>query len=95
MYAIKRIVLGLTAATLLVGPALALTISNRDTSEYQIQVTQGDQTAERSLGAGAVLEEACEEGCVLRLADSDVEFEAKGDDALMIKGGQIQKDAAE
>lgn len=90
----KRIVLGLTAATLLASPALALTIHNRDTSEYSVQFTKGDKTAERSLAASELLKEACAQGCVVRLAGSDVKFNAKDDDTLMVKDGKIQMDAA-
>jgi hypothetical protein len=94
MYAMKRIVLGLTAATLLASPALALTIHNRDTSEHTVQFTKGNKTAERSLAAGELLEEACMKGCVVRLAGSDVKFKAKDDDTLMVKHGKIQMEGA-
>ena len=90
MYAMKHLVLGLTAATLLASPALALTINNRDTSEHAVQFTKGGKTVERSLVKGELLEEACVQGCVVRLAGSDVKFNAKDDDTLVVKGGKIQ-----
>ncbi|MEZ5856055.1 MAG: hypothetical protein R3D67_15395 [Hyphomicrobiaceae bacterium] len=93
MKPMKQIALGLAAATLAVSPALALTINNRDSARHTVQFSKGNRTAERSLAAGELLEEACVKGCVVRLAGSDAKFNAKDSDALIVKGGKIEKAA--
>jgi hypothetical protein len=94
MYTMKRIVLGFALSALLASPTLALTINNRDTSAHTVQFAKGDKTAERSLASGELLKENCVKGCVVHLAGSNAKFNAKDNDALMVKDGKIQKDMA-
>lgn len=77
---------------LLSSQALAMTITNRDTEGRTVTIVSGEATATHNLAAGASVEDACEEGCMVRVAGVDDEFEAESGDALMIKGGKLQID---
>jgi hypothetical protein len=81
------------AATLLVSSqALALTITNRDADARTVVIQKGDAESEYALPAGESMEEACEEGCVLRLADVDGDHQAGAEDRFVIQNGSLQRE---
>lgn len=82
-------------ATLLVTFAQAMTITNRDSSDYTVVIQKGDEAVEHMLGAGATVEDVCDEGCIVRLADADAEegVEANTGDRFAIEDGELMRDA--
>ena len=87
-------VLGVALATtvLVSSHALALTVTNRDTSPYTVTIQKGDNESEHALDAGQSLNEACEEGCVIRLSGVEGEHSAQNADKFFIQDGALQRD---
>lgn len=80
------------AAVLLASPALAMTITNRDASPHTVMIQKGEDESEHALDAGAVLEDACEEGCMVRLGESGEDVAAQAEDQFVIQDGALQRE---
>lgn len=81
----------LCAILLTASSALAMTVTNRDTADYTVTIAAGDNEVELDLPAGKSIENACESGCIVRLADGDEEVEAEAGDDLVIEAGKFKK----
>lgn len=80
-----------TMAVLLVGQAYALTLTNRDTTEWRMQIAEaGDEavTHDVVVAANQTLDRLCPEGCTITLESGEQEsFE--GYEAVSIEGGRF------
>ena len=80
------------AAVMLATSVQAMTITNRDASEITVVIQKGDDAKEHVLAAGATVQDECDQGCSLRLADGDA-IEAQADDKFVVSGGQLKRNA--
>jgi hypothetical protein len=69
--------------------ASAITITNRNKTDYTLIVTAGDKDETVVLAAGASLEHPCKGGCNISLRDGD-ETDATEKDRFVIEGGAIE-----
>lgn len=69
--------------------ASAMTITNRDKTDYTLTVAAGDKDETVILAAGASLEHPCKGGCNVSLRDGD-ETDATEKDRFVIEGGAIE-----
>lgn len=94
MSALKVLGAALGFAVLVVTGAQALSITNRDSSDYTVVIQQkGEDAEEVALPAGATIEDACEDGCTIGLADAAAQ-DATGADSFVVEAGLL-KHAAE
>lgn len=81
----------LGAATVLGGPALAVTVTNQDAKEHTLTVDRGVQEDQQKLAAGASAKVTCPERCEFRVVGMGYGRTAGAGDTLVIgKGGLIQ-----
>jgi len=82
------------AAVLIWYPAAyASSISNRDDRDYKVTVIEDTATRDHILAPSAALKGICQQGCVVRLNDSDEdEYELEGSDVVSIEGGYLYYD---
>ena len=81
-----------SAFLLFASAAQALTITNKDSEEHRLQVTEGDEepvSHEVSLPSGQTLEDLCPEGCVIALQNG-VQESFEGGEAVDIKDGRFE-----
>ena len=91
---IKTPLVALTAAALaltLAGQANALTLTNRDTVDQRVQITEGGDEAvthDKVVAADQTLDELCEDGCTIALENGEQEsFE--GYETVFIENGRF------
>ena len=73
--------------------AYAVSIKNRDSNDYKVNVVEGNATNVHILRPSASLEGVCDKGCVIRLNDSEKdEYELKGSDVVSIEDGYLYYD---
>lgn len=90
----------LRSATVLLGlfalaaPAAALSIANGDEGSYKVTVTAGENITELTADAGATVEAACGEACIVALHNAEGivdELDAVEADKFTITGGVLQR----
>jgi len=69
--------------------ALASSITNRDDKDHTVVVIQANAAADHVLRPSTTLKGICEQGCVIRLNDSQDEYELKGSEVVSIEGGYL------
>ena len=69
--------------------ASAMTITNRDKTDYTLTVAWGDKDETTVIAAGTTLEHPCQGGCNVSLQDGD-ETDAVEKDSFVIEGGAIE-----
>jgi hypothetical protein len=92
MSVLKVLGAALAASVVLSSQALALTITNRDAGTATILIQRGDVEDEYALPAGETMEEACEEGCVVRLAGVDGDHSAQAEDRFVVQEGNLLRE---
>lgn len=92
MSVLKLLGVGMVVTVLAVPQAVALTIDNRDASEYTVQIKSGASLAEILVTPGATIEDACEPDCVVSVAGLAGEHKAITDDKFIIYGGKLHKE---
>ncbi len=91
---IRNPMIALTAATLalsLVGQAQALTLTNRDTVEQRVQVTEGGDeamTQDLVIAADQTLDGLCKEACTIVLQNGEQES-FDGYEVVYIENGRF------
>ncbi len=91
---IKNTMIALTAGTLalfLAGQAQALTLTNRDTVEQRVQITEGGDEAvthDVVIAANQILDELCKEACTVTL-ESGAQESFEGDENVYIEDGRF------
>lgn len=76
---------GVVAAT----PAVAATVQNQDTTEYEIDVITDAETKTVTIAGGAKLENICG-ACTLYLIGAEEDVKVAEGDMLVIKDGKIE-----
>lgn len=89
-----RVVPGFLIAVLLsTSAAHPASIKNRDDVDRKVTVIEGTSQKDHVLKPNAVLNGICEEGCLIRLGDSqDDPFELESSDVTSIEEGQLYDD---
>lgn len=73
--------------------AHASSITNRDDRDYKLTVIEDTATKDHQLAPSATLKGVCQQGCVIRLDDSDMdEYELQGSDVVSIEDGLLYYD---
>ena len=73
--------------------AFGITLTNRDTSDQALIITEGDRQSERTIKAGEKLE-LCEKSCVIRLPDGE-DYEFDGNEIVSLEEGLLFLDNPE
>jgi len=93
------VVAAVAVSSLGLGPAAAISITNRDDKEYKVTIIEEDgaKKTDHALKPNQVLENVCLKGCVLRLDDSDEdEYElVEGTEIVSIEEGYLYYDQPE
>lgn len=80
------------AAALLIlstGPALAVSLQNKDSRSYDIRVT-GASTMSTSIGSGVVKNGICRSACTIEVKGVGT-IQASGSDRVVIRNGKLEK----
>lgn len=83
------------AAALLISSiaAEAASITNRDTKDVKVTITEGGSTSEHTIRSMAVLDKVCMKGCIVRLDDGEEdEYEVEAEDVVAIEDGFLYYD---
>lgn len=83
------------AAALLVSSiaADAASITNRDTKDVKVTISEGETTTEHMIRPMEVLEKVCMSGCTIRLDDGEEdEYEVEAEDIVAIEDGFLYYD---
>jgi hypothetical protein len=85
----------LILAPLALWPACAfgITLTNRDTGDQTLIITEGDKQNERTIKAGEKLQ-LCEKSCVIRLPDGE-DYEFDGPEIVSLEEGLLFLDNPE
>lgn len=78
-------------AALVAGPAQALSLLNEDGDAYEVQIIQGEGSAAVdtfTIEAGQKIEDFCQDGCTLELADG-TSWTFSGHEEVSIVGGDF------
>jgi hypothetical protein len=87
---------GTVAALLMTSAAYAVTVTNRSDKEIKISVIVGTVTQDHVLEIGKGVVGVCQQGCIIRLNDSDSdEYELEGSEVVSIDGGFLYYDGFE
>jgi hypothetical protein len=73
----------------------AASITNRDTKDVKVTISEGETTTEHTIRPSQVLDKVCMSGCVVRLDDSDEdedEYEVEAEDIVAIEDGFLYYD---
>jgi hypothetical protein len=74
----------------------AASITNRDSKEIRITISEGETTTEHALRPMEVLDKVCLDGCVVRLEDGEEdEYELEAEDVVAVEGGFLYYDGPE
>jgi hypothetical protein len=74
-------------AALMAAPrAEALQLTNRDTAEHKIAVTEKDSTQDLLVKPSQVVDGICKAGCTMKMADGE-EYEFDGNEVVSIEEG--------
>lgn len=91
----SRAILGAIVALALstASATAAVSITNRDDKDHKLTVIEGDAKADHVLKPSQVLEGICQQGCVIRLNDSENdEYELEGSEVVSIEEGFLYYD---
>lgn len=82
------------AALLLISTAAdAASITNRDTKDVKVTISEGETTTEHVVRPSQVLDKVCMSGCIIRLDDGDEdEYEVEAEDIVAIEDGFLYYD---
>ncbi|MBN9279939.1 MAG: hypothetical protein J0I57_20210 [Hyphomicrobium sp.] len=73
--------------------AEAASITNRDTKDVKVTITEGGTTAEQTIPPMGVLDKVCMKGCIVRLNDGEEdEYEVEAEDIVAIEDGFLYYD---
>lgn len=64
----------------------ALQLTNRDTADHKIAVTEKDKTEEILIKPSQVIDKICNAGCTMKMADGE-EYEFDGNEVVSIEEG--------
>lgn len=71
----------------------AASITNRDTKDVKVTISEGETTTEHTIRPTEVLEKVCMSGCVIRLDDNEEdEYEVEAEDIVAIEDGFLYYD---
>lgn len=89
-YLLTAPVLALTGALIGAQAAQALSITNRDTSDVTVTVSEGESKPAMNLTVkpGETLDNICATGCEISLANG-VTDSFEGEETVLIEGGQL------
>ena len=85
------VVTSIALLLILVGPAYALTLTNRDGVERTLQITEGGDEAvtyDLVITADETMEELCNEGCTIAL-ENGIQESFDGDEDIYIERGRF------
>ncbi len=90
----KTFTAAILATCYLIGTADALTITNRDTENHKVTVSEddGSDSKEYHMEPSARLDGLCLDGCTIRLNDSPEAYEYKANEIVSIEGRQLFRD---
>ncbi|MGE5512592.1 MAG: hypothetical protein ACM31O_15215 [Bacteroidota bacterium] len=94
----SRAILGALMALVLSAAAAdaGVSITNRDDKGHKLTVIEGEAKADHVLKPAQVLEGICQQGCIIRLNDSeDDEYELEGSEVVSIEEGFLYYDGPE
>lgn len=74
------------AALLTASQASALQLTNRDTADHKLVVTEKDTTQELIVKPSQVVDDICEKGCTIKMSDGE-EYEFDGNEIVSIEEG--------
>jgi hypothetical protein len=88
---LRHVLPALSIGTCLVAPAaLAASVTNLDDTEHKVTVIEGDSKQDHVVRPGAVLQDICLEGCLIKLDDNDDDpYELEGSDVTSIEKGKL------
>jgi hypothetical protein len=73
--------------------AEAASITNRETKDVKVTITEGETTTEHTIRPMDVLDKVCMSGCTVRLDDSEEdEYEVEAEDVVAIEEGFLYYD---
>jgi hypothetical protein len=71
----------------------AASITNRDTKDVKVTISEGETATEHTIRPMEVLEKVCMSGCIIRLDDGEEdEYEVEAEDIVAIEGGFLYYD---
>ncbi len=71
----------------------AASITNRDTQDIKVTISEGETTTEHTIRPMEVLDKVCMSGCIVRLGDSEEdEYEVEAEDIVAIEDGFLYYD---
>ena len=71
----------------------AASITNRDTKDVKVTISEGETTTEHTIRPSQVLDKVCMSGCVVRLDDNEEdEYEVEAEDIVAIEDGFLYYD---
>jgi hypothetical protein len=71
----------------------AASITNRDTKNVKVTISEGETTTEHTIRPMEVLDKVCMSGCIVRLDDSEEdEYEVEAEDIVAIEDGFLYYD---
>jgi len=84
---------GAAALLMISNAAEAASITNRDTKEVRVTISEGETTTEHTIRPMEVLDKVCMSGCVVRLEDGEEdEYEVEAEDVVAIEDGFLYYD---
>lgn len=84
---------GAIAALLMTSTASAVTITNQDDQAFRLTVIEDTVRQETLLKPGQVIERVCQQGCIIRLNDSEIdEYELDGSERVSVEEGFLYFD---
>ncbi len=71
----------------------AASITNRDTQDIKVTISEGETTTEHTIRPMEVLDKVCMSGCIVRLGDSEEdEYEVEAEDIVAVEDGFLYYD---
>ncbi len=71
----------------------AASITNRDTKDVRVTISEGETTTEHTIRPSEVLDKVCMSGCSIRLESSEEdEYEVEAEDIVAIEDGFLYYD---
>jgi hypothetical protein len=84
----RRIVLLTILSLVMASPAAALKLTNRDTAEQKMTISENNAAREQVLKPAETVEGFCNSGCTIRMQDGE-EYEFDGNEVVSIEEGLI------
>jgi len=71
----------------------AASITNRDSKDVKVTISEGETTTEHTIRPTEVLDKVCMSGCIIRLDDGEEdEYEVEAEDIVSIEDGFLYYD---